>query len=70
MEILIAVLCFLVIYLGQTVIYRKYWDQGLSLDLDFDDRYLEIDNYKSKDAASYNFTCEVFHSEILAVPGK
>ena len=42
MEILIAVLCFLVIYLGQTVIYRKYWDQGLSLDLDFDDRYLEI----------------------------
>ena len=42
MEILIAVLCFLVIYLGQTVIYRKYWDQGLSLDLDFDDKYLEI----------------------------
>ena len=41
MEILIAVLCFLVIYLGQTVVYRKYWDQGLSLDLDFDDRYLD-----------------------------
>ena len=35
MEILIAVLCFLVIYLGHTVIYRKYLDHGLSLDVDF-----------------------------------
>lgn len=42
MEILIAVLCFLVIYLGQTVIYSKFWNQGLTLDLKFDAEHLEI----------------------------